>query len=94
MPGMRTTVDLDEAFLERAKRLALKDGRTLSAVVNEALAAYLGGRKSSNKDEPFDLIVRGKPGSRFPTPADVAEIEESEDLEALRIARVRERAAP
>ena len=87
---MRTTVDLDAAILERAKRLALKDGRTLSAVVNGALAAYLGSRKGSNKDEPFELIVRGKPGGRFPTPVDIADAEESDDLESLRMARGRE----
>lgn len=91
---MRTTIDLDAAILERAKRLALKDGRTLSAVVNGALAAYLGSRKGSNKEDPFELIVRGKPGGRFPTPIDIAEAEESEDLESLRIARVKKRAAP
>lgn len=91
---MRTTVDVDDALLERAKRLALKDGRTLSAVVNSALAAYLGGRRSTGKEEPFELIVRGKPDGRFPTPADLAEVEEDEDLEALRIARRRDSAAP
>lgn len=91
---MRTTVDVDAALLERAKRLALKDGRTLSAVVNGALAAYLGGRKGANKEEPFELIVRGKPGGRFPTPGDIADVEEREDLESLRMARVKERAAP
>ena len=85
---------MDDALLERAKRLALKDGRTLSAVVNGALAAYLGGRKSTSKEEPFELIVRGKPGGRFPTPADVADVEEGEDLESLGIARVKDRAAP
>ena len=85
---MRTTVDLDAALLERAKRLALKDGRTLSAIVNGALAAYLSGRKGANKEEPFELIVRGKPGGRFPTPADVAEVEDREEFESLRIGRV------
>jgi hypothetical protein len=92
---MRTTIDIDAGLLERAKRLALKDQRTLSSVVNNALSAYLGGRKSSTKEEPFELIVRGKPGDRFPTPADLAEVEENEELDSLKIAkRVRERAAP
>ena len=91
---MRTTVDLDAALLERAKRLAAKDGRTLSALVNGALAAYLGARKNLGKEEPFELIVRGKPGGRFPTPADLAALEENEDLESLGIARMRGRAAP
>jgi len=91
---MRTTIDLDPALIERAKRLALKDGRTLSALVNRALAAYLGARKGTSKSEPFELIVRGTPGARFPTPADLAAVEEDEDVESLRIQRARGRAAP
>jgi hypothetical protein len=38
--------------------------------------------------------VRGKPGGRFPTPADFAAVEDQDDLDALRIARVKDRAAP
>jgi len=91
---MRTTVDLDDALIARAKRLALKDGRTLSAIVNGALAAYLKGRKDASKDEPFELIVRGKAGGRFPTPADMAAAEEDEDVDALRIVRGKRSAAP
>ena len=80
---MRTTVDLDEVLIERAKRLALKESRTLSALVNAALAAYLGARRESAKDPPFELIVRGKPGARFPSPAEIAAAEEDDDRAAL-----------
>jgi hypothetical protein len=86
---MRTTVDLDAVLLERAKRLAVKDGRTLSAIVNGALASYLGGRKDAAKEQPFELIIRGAPGGRFPTPSDLAAVEEAEDLEALRMTRAK-----
>ena len=65
---MRTTVDIDDALLERAKRLALKEKQTLGAVVGQALAAYLGSRKAADKDPPFQLLVRGKAGARFPPP--------------------------
>jgi len=46
---MRTTVDIEDGLLERAKRLALKEKQTLGAVVSEALAAYLGGRSSGER---------------------------------------------
>lgn len=82
---MRTTVDLDELLIERAKRLALKESRTLSALLNAALAAYLGARRESVKDPPFELIVCGKPGARVPTTAEIAEVEEEEDQAALAI---------
>jgi hypothetical protein len=36
---MRTAVDIDDGLLEHAKRLALKEKRTLAAVVGQALAA-------------------------------------------------------
>ena len=82
---MRTTVDLDPALLETAKRLASKEQRTLSAVLGEALAAYLGTRRQSSKDPPFELLVRGKPRGRFPTAADLASLEDEEDMSALAI---------
>jgi len=80
---MRTTVDLDPRLLETAKRLALKERRTLSAVLGDALVAYLGSRRQTAQDPPFELLVRGKPRGRFPTAAEVAAIEEEEDMAAL-----------
>jgi predicted transcriptional regulator len=75
---MRTTVDIDEALLERAKRLALKEKQTLGAVVGEALAAYLGARRQTEKDPPFELIVAGSARGRFPSPAEIAAVEEDD----------------
>jgi len=91
---MRTTVDLDDAVLDRAKHLALREGRTLSSVVGDALAAYLAARKQAQKAAPFELMVRGDARARFPTPAEVAASEEAEELEALRIPAVKHRAPP
>ena len=91
---MRTTVDIDDGLLERAKRLALKEKQTLGAVVSEALAAYLGSRKAADKDPPFQLLVRGKAGARFPTAKEFTQVEEDEDRAALAIPKLKRRAAP
>jgi hypothetical protein len=92
-PEMRTTIDLDARLLERAKRLAVGERRTLSAVVNDALVAYLGSKRATAKDPPFELLVRGKPKGRFPTPAEVAALEDEEDIARLALPRKGRRAA-
>ena len=91
---MLTTVDIDDALLERAKRLALKEKRTLAAVVGQALAAYLGSRKAADKDPPFQLLVRGKVGARFPTAEEILLAGEDEDRQALAIPKLKRRATP
>ena len=88
---MRTTVDLDEAVLKRAKRLADSENRTLGSLVGDALVAYLGRRKPPAKDPPFELIVRGKPRARFPTPGELAEVDDEEDIAGLQIPGVHRR---
>jgi hypothetical protein len=90
---MRTTVDIDDTALERAKRLAHRENRTLGAVISDAIAAYVSKRGKRAPDPAFELIVRGKPGHRFPLPEEIARIEEGEDAEALRIPRNRSDAA-
>jgi predicted transcriptional regulator len=92
---MRTTVDLDARLLDRARRLAVKEQRTVSAVLGDALAAYLASRKTAAGDPAFEPLVRGKRGGRFPTPAELAAIEEEEDAAGLPVPRrTRRRAAP
>ena len=91
---MRTTVDIDDALLERAKRLALKEKQTLGAVVGQALAAYLSSRRAVAVDPPFELLVAGKVGARFPTVEEILLAEEDDDRKALAIPRVKRRAAP
>jgi hypothetical protein len=91
---MRTTVDLDPALLERAKRKAIGERRTLSALLSDALAAYLGSRRPRGDEPGFELLVRGKAKGKFPSPAEVAAIEEAEDLASLAVPRTRRRAAP
>jgi predicted transcriptional regulator len=91
---MRTTVDIEDALLERAKRLALKEKQPLGAVVNQALAAYLGSRRQASKDPPFELLVAGSARGRFPTLAEIAAIEEEEDTRTLAIPERKRDAAP
>jgi predicted transcriptional regulator len=48
---MRTSVDLPDALLARAKRLARRRGTTLRALLEEGLLAVL----KSSTDQPFRL---------------------------------------
>jgi hypothetical protein len=83
---MRTTIDLDVSLIQRAKRLALKERQTLSAIVNEALAIHLGSKRSAAPcDPPFELIVRGKKQGKFPSAATLLQIENEETFVALNI---------
>jgi hypothetical protein len=59
---MRTTVRLDDALLERAKRHAAERGETLTTVIREALVAYLGRPAEDRDRQPFDLPVAGSGG--------------------------------
>lgn len=91
---MRTTVDIDPAVLERAKKLAFSERRTLGSVLSDALAAYLSKRRATAKDPPFELLVRGSSRGRFPTSDEILALEEDEDAARLRIAGTKRRAAP
>ena len=42
---MRTTINLDEALLARAKRMAAESGRTLTSVIEDALREALARRR-------------------------------------------------
>jgi hypothetical protein len=44
---MRTTIRLDEQLLREAKRLALDTGRTLTAVIEDALRESLARRRAT-----------------------------------------------
>ncbi len=88
---MRTTIDLEEALLRRARERATASGTTLSRLVQEALRAYLRPRARA-ASAPFELITCGTPGGRCPTPAEMQEAVHDEDAAALRIPGVGRRA--
>ena len=57
---MRTTVRLDEHLLAQAKRYAAESGRTLTAVLEEALRESLARRNVRTKSKPVRLkTVKG-----------------------------------
>ena len=46
---MRTTIRLDERLLAEAKQVAARTGRTLTAVIEDALRQALAARKSGKQ---------------------------------------------
>jgi plasmid stability protein len=78
---MRTTITLDDGLAADLKRRARTEGKSVSAVIGEALRAQLARRETPFKAAPFRLItVKGgglRPG------VDVTRLralEETEDL--------------
>ena len=59
---MRTTVQLPDDLLKAAKRHAVDTGRTLTAVIEDALRATLAGARAQGGPEPVDLPTYGSGG--------------------------------
>ena len=57
---MRTTVRLDDDLLAAVKRLALETGRTLTAVIEDALRRELGRRDVTDGGRPELPTFRGE----------------------------------
>lgn len=56
---MRTTIELPDALLKRAKLAALQNNTTLKAMVTEALELYLDGKLRSEENVKSDTEVGG-----------------------------------
>lgn len=52
---MRTTIKIDDALLAEAKARAAQSGRTLNAVVEDALRESLARRRRSERPGPVQL---------------------------------------
>jgi len=52
---MRTTIRLDDRLLRLAKQRAAERGKTLNAVIEEALRASLAARPASSERVPIEL---------------------------------------
>ena len=58
---MRTTINISDRLLERAKKKALESGRTLTAVIEDALRESLVRRKTRAK-KPVRITTYGEGG--------------------------------
>ena len=61
---MRTTIRLDDQLLTEAKRLALESGRTLTAVIEDALREVVARRRETPGTKRTRLITDGGKGLR------------------------------
>ena len=59
---MRTTVQLPDDLLKAAKRHAVDPGRTLTAVIEDALRAALAHEAAAHATEPVALPTFGSGG--------------------------------
>lgn len=59
---MRTTVQLPDDLMKAAKRHAVDTGRTLTAVIEDALRAELAREGAEAANEPVDLPTFGSEG--------------------------------
>jgi hypothetical protein len=59
---MRTTLNLDETLIRRAKRRAADEGTTLTALIEAALRHYLVPAPSTGRTFRLELLTkRGRP---------------------------------
>ena len=61
---MRTTIRLDDQLLTEAKKLALESGRTLTAVIEDAVREVVTRRRESPRAKKVRLITDGGKGLR------------------------------
>jgi hypothetical protein len=61
---MRTTIRLNDDLLAQAKEAAIKSGRTLTAVIEDALRLTLARKREPPKRKPIRLPSSGKGGLR------------------------------
>lgn len=54
---MRTTIRIDETLLQEAKHLAVRSGRSLTAVIEDALREALARQRGAAPRAPFVLVT-------------------------------------
>jgi Arc/MetJ family transcription regulator len=60
---MRTTIRIDDALLAEAKRLAARTGRSLTAVVEDALREVVSRQEGAARRAPVHLTTVGGQGA-------------------------------
>lgn len=61
---MRTTIRLDEELLKEAKHLAVRTGRSLTAVIEDALREALARQQAAEQRQRVSLVTVGGQGPR------------------------------
>lgn len=79
---MRTTIDLPDDLLKRAKIAAVERGVTLRDLVGDALERELGHRQSAPSERRTRLPIfrSGAPGTLTITNADITEMDGADAL--------------
>lgn len=54
---MRTTIRIDEQLLKEAKLLAIQSGKSLTAVIEDALRESLSRQQGAGQREPVHLVT-------------------------------------
>lgn len=84
IPAVRTTVNLQDGVLRRAKQQAERAGKSISEWIEDAIRAQLDQRASKSQ-KPFRLVTAGSGGLRPGFSFDRLE-RQVDDLEAARSA--------
>jgi hypothetical protein len=85
----RTTVRLPDELVRRAKRLAAEEGRSLTALIEEALRRILNERKNGRRSQrilpPVSKATGGlRPGISLDSMADLQEMDDLEYISRFR----------
>ena len=85
---MRTTITIDDELLARAKQVAARSGRTLNAVVEDALRVAMAQAKTPRRRHlPLPTFKGGglRPGVNLDSNAELLDLmDDGEPLEHLR----------
>ena len=82
---MRTTVNIQDSLLEKAKKYSLKTGLTMGSVMESALALFFKENENKNVKSDFKLItVKGELVNPDINLDRTSEILSSDDIESYR----------
>jgi hypothetical protein len=82
----RTTVRLPEDLLDRARRKAAAEGRTLTSLIEDGLRVVVGENRNADKREPVMPRVSKAGGGIIPgiDLTDPSTLQEADDLDYVR----------
>jgi hypothetical protein len=85
---MRTTISIDDAVLEEAKVVAARTGRTLGAVIEDALREVFARRHEAQPRRAIELPVSNlggglRPGVNLDSNAELLDLMESDEYKDI-----------